>query len=354
MSIPVSLTLSQPVFGVNNHKWNRRIEPLRYKEAKSAYIESVEKVTATTIEYFFTLISAGEELAVARQNLDNAERLHRIAMARRTIGQISESELMQLDLSALQAKGLLTEAESNLRAQMFRFRAFLSLGERDTVMPELPERLPHLVMNYEEVLNMAQENNSFSKRLVRTQLEADYAVAAAKGNMRSINLYASVGYTGAGNNPHHAYDPLRGNQIVEVGVSVPVLDWGKRKAKVKQAESNRELLQSQNRLEQMNFNQDIFLLVENFNNQAVQLEIAEKADTLASKRYDTAVEAFMLGHINILDLNDARNSKDDARLKHVAELQRYWTYFYNVRSLTLYDFINRTNLDADFRSLILD
>lgn len=33
----------------------------------------------------------------------------------------------------------------------------------------------------------------------------------------------------------------------------------------------------------MDFNQDIFLLVENFNNQAAQLEIAAEVDTLAGK-----------------------------------------------------------------------
>jgi outer membrane protein TolC len=352
MSIPVSFTLTQPVFGVNTQKWNRRIEPVRYKEAKAAYIENVEGVTVAAITYYFNLLAAQENLVVSSQNLSNAETLYNIAVARRKIGRISESELMQLSLSALQAKGLLTEAESTLRAQMFRMRAFLALGENDSIIPELPERIPPLRMSFDEVFQMAQENNAFAKRMVRTHLEADFAVAVAKGNQRSINLYASIGYTGAGNSYRNAYDPLRGNQVVEVGISVPILDWGKRKAQVRQAESNRELLASQNRQAQMDFNQSIFLLVENFNNQATQLDIAEKADTLASKRYSTAMEAFMLGHIDILDLNDARNSKDNARLKHVDELQRYWTYFYNIRSLTLYDFMRRTNLDADFRELV--
>ncbi|MDE5983466.1 MAG: TolC family protein, partial [Duncaniella sp.] len=30
MSLPVALKLNQPIFGVNNIKWNRRIEPVRY------------------------------------------------------------------------------------------------------------------------------------------------------------------------------------------------------------------------------------------------------------------------------------------------------------------------------------
>lgn len=36
MSIPVALTLSQPLFGVNTMKWDRKIEPVRYAEAKAA------------------------------------------------------------------------------------------------------------------------------------------------------------------------------------------------------------------------------------------------------------------------------------------------------------------------------
>ena len=59
MSIPFGVTLVQPVFGVNNQKWGRRIEPVRYKEAKASYIESVEEVTLATISYFFSLLQIG-------------------------------------------------------------------------------------------------------------------------------------------------------------------------------------------------------------------------------------------------------------------------------------------------------
>ena len=140
--------------------------------------------------------------------------------------------------------------------------------------------------------------------------------------------------------------------MVEVGFSIPLLDWGKRKGKVKVAESNREVVLSKNRQDQMTFNQNIFLLVENFNNQAAQLEIAEEADEIAQKRYQTSIETFMIGKINILDLNDAQQSKDDAKQKHIQELYGFWSYFYNVRSVTLYDFLNDRNLDADFEEIV--
>jgi outer membrane protein TolC len=352
MSIPFGLTLTQPIFGVNHQKWNRRIEPLRYKEAKAAYMESVEDVTLSAIAYFFSLLQAKENLSIANHNVENADKLYDIAVAKREIGHISESELMQLKLSALQAKGIVTEAQSNLNAQMFRLRAFLALSEQDNIEPVVPELAPAFRMKYDEVLHKALENNSFAKSIMRKQLEADYAVASAKGNQRSINLFASIGYTGKDQVLRTAYDRLSGNQIVEVGVSIPLLDWGKRKGKVKVAESNREVVLSRNRQEQMNFNQNIFLLVENFNNQAAQLEIAEQSDAIAEKRHKTSIETFLIGKINILDLNDARKSKDEARLKHIEELYKYWNYYYNIRSVTLYDFQTDSDLDADFKELI--
>jgi outer membrane protein TolC len=259
---------------------------------------------------------------------------------------------MQLELAALQAKGIVTEAQSNLNACMFQLRSFLSLSEQEAIEPLVPESVPSLRMLYGEVLNKALENNSFAKAIIRRQLEADYAVASAKGNQRSINFFASVGYTGKDRSLDRTYQQLKGNQVVEVGISIPLLDWGKRKGKVKVAESNREVILSKTKQEQMTFNQNIFLLVENFNNQAGQLEIAEQADLIAEKRYNASIETFVIGKISVLDLNDAQKSKDEAKLKHIIELYRFWNYYYNVRSLTLYDFLTNSTLDAEFEEIV--
>jgi len=352
MSVPVGLTLTQPIFGVNDQKWKRRIEPVRYQEAKAGYMESVEKVTLTTIDLFFNLLLGQVNLRTAEQNLENADKLHQTAIAKRKIGHISETELMRLKQSALQAKGKLTERQSELNARMFQLRSFLGLSEADVIEPIIPEAAPNMRMSYQEVLSKAQENNSLAKQILRQQLEADYDVAIAKGNRRNINLFASIGYTGTDKTFQKAYDHLEDNQIVEVGITIPLLDWGKRKGKVKVAESNREVVQSKARQLQMNFNQDIFLLVEHFNNQAAQLDIATEVIGLAEKRYQTSFETYLIGKIDILDLNDAQTSKDDARQKHITELYNFWYFYYNIRSVTLYDFLNKRTLDADFEEIV--
>lgn len=138
-------------------------------------------------------------------------------------------------------------------------------------------------------------------------------MAKAKGDLRQIEMYAQVGLTGTGNEFRRAYDPLKSNQIVEVGMKIPIVDWGKRRGKVKVAQSNLRLTESRLRMETQEFNQNLFILVERFNNQQQQLDLAARADTIAVKRYDTNVETFLVGKISTLDLNDSQSAKDEAR-----------------------------------------
>ena len=352
MSVPFGVTLSQPIFGVNNLKWQRRIEPIRYKEAKAAFLEDVERVTLRTITYYFQLLMAKENLHIAQQNKLNANRIFEIAEARREMGQISENELLQLKLSVLKATSSVTREQSGLNAAMFQLRSFLGLSEQDSIDALIPDMMEYPNIAYYDVLTKAQENNPFAQNIRRRQLEADFEVAQAKGNRRQIDLYASVGYTGQDQKLRSAYSDLMDYQVVQVGVKIPILDWGKRKGRVKVAESNREVISSRLKQEQMDFNQDIFLLVEQFNNQAEQFRISKEADQIAQRRYNTSVESFMIGKINTLDLNDAQLSKDNARGKYVSEMHLYWYYLYQIRSLTLYDFVEGGDIDAEFESLI--
>ena len=352
MSVPVSLELTQPVFGVNTYKWDRRIEPVRYAEAKASFISATEEVTMSTITYFFNLLQYKEVLGTAKQNKENSDRLYEVGKAKRKMGQISENDLLQLKLNALQAQADVTSAESNLNAAMFQLRSFLGVSEQENLNPVIPSTVPDVDIDYNTVLNKALERNSFAQNIRRRQLEADYSVATARGNLRSINLFASIGYDGQERNFTGAYRDLADNQIVEVGFTIPLLDWGKRRGQVRVAKSNREVELSRIRQEQMNFNQNIFILVENFNNQAQQLAIAEEADRIAERRYKTSVETFMIGKISTLDLNDAQNSKDEARQQHISELYSYWYYFYQIRSLTLWDFERDEPLEADFERIV--
>ena len=350
MSLPVAVTLSQPLFSVNHLKWNRRIEPLRYREAQARFLTETEQVAMQAISLYFGLLLAGEQVNIARQNLQTAEKLYEVAQAKRRMGTISENDVLQLRLDVLTARSALTNSESNRQTRQFALRSFLDV-EAD-IEPVVPEGVPQVRLDYDNVLNHALQNNALATTMRRRQMEADYAVASARANRQSINLYAQLGYTGTGDNMNSAYRNLLSNEVVSVGITVPLLDWGKRKGQRRMAESNRDIVQGQLRQQSQDFRQDIFILTEQFNNQAEQLRIACEADTIARRRYHTNVETFKIGSISTLELSDAQKAKDQARIGRIQQLFNYWYYYYQLRSIALWDFERGCELTADVERLI--
>lgn len=235
---------------------------------------------------------------------------------------------------------------------MFRLRSFLGINDDVEIIPELPGDVPDIEIVYADALEKALANNKFSKNLLRRQMEADYEVAKAKGDMRQINLFAQVGFTGTGPEFRNAYNPMKDNQVIQLGFRIPILDWGKRRGRVKVAESNREVVESSIRQESQNFNQDMFILVERFNNQRRQLDIAKRADEIAEKRYNTNVETFIIGKISTLDLNDSQAKKDESRQQLINELYLFWHYYYQLRSLTLWNYAENTDIDNDIDAIL--
>ena len=350
MSLPVAVTLSQPLFSVNHLKWNRRIEPLRYREAQARFLTETEQVAMQAISLYFGLLLAGEQVNIARQNLQTAEKLYEVAQAKRRMGTISENDVLQLRLDVLTARSALTNSESNRQTRQFALRSFLDV-EAD-IEPSVPEDVPQVRLDYDNVLSHALQNNALATTMRRRQMEADYAVASARANRQSVNLYAQLGYTGTGENISNAYRNLLSNEVVQVGITVPLLDWGKRKGQRRLAESNRDIIQGQLRQQSQDFRQDIFILTEQFNNQAEQLRIACEADTIARRRYHTNVETFKIGSISTLELSSAQTAKDQARQNRIQQLFNYWYYYYQLRSIALWDFERGCELTADVERLI--
>ena len=60
----------------------------------------------------------------------------------------------------------------------------------------------------------------------------------------------------------------------------------------------------------------------------------------------------MVGRISVLDLNDSQVKKDEARSDYIQQLYNYWYYYYQLRSLTLWDYQSSTPLESDIKHLL--
>ena len=63
------------------------------------------------------------------------------------------------------------------------------------------------------------------------------------------------------------------------------------------------------------------------------------------------METFIIGKISTLDLNDSQSKKDESKRNYINELYKFWNYWYRIRSLTLYDYANLCDINADIEKI---
>ena len=72
--------------------------------------------------------------------------------------------------------------------------------------------------------------------------------------------------------------------------------------------------------------------------------ITSKADTVAGKQFEVARNRYTTGKITNDALYLAQGEKDAAVLAKVQALRNYWTSYYRLRRVTLYDFERNVEL----------
>lgn len=350
---PVSIGYRQSLFGYNSLKWNRRIEPLRYKEAKKTYIETLELVAARATQKFFALATAQSNHETASFNYANADTLYQYARGRYNIGTITENEMLQLELNMLTEETNQMNARIEMDNCMQELRSYLGIQSDEDLVVKVSDRVPNFSVELHEALLMANENNPDIQNMIRRKLESESNVSYTRANAGlKADLYLSFGLTQKAGKLGDAYkDPLD-KQYVSLGISLPILDWGRGKGQIRVARSQRDLIHAQVEQDKTDFELNVYKLVKQFNLQTHRVRIASRTDETAQRRSEVARRLYIQGKSTILDLNASISEKDAARRNYISTLYNYWNLYYALRSLTLFDFEKNLPLAANYNLLI--
>lgn len=350
---PVNIGYRQSLFGHNSLKWDRRIEPVRYREARKRYVETLELVAAAATQKFFALATAQSNYEIACTNYANADTLYIYARGRYDIGTISENEMLQLEINKLTEETNRMNARIEVDNAMQELRSYLGIQQDVELKVRIEDFVPDLQIDLNEALMLAAQNSPDIENMQRRRLESESAVSQARANAGlKADIYLRFGLTQTADRWKNAWRNPMDQQYVSLSVSLPILDWGRGKGQVRVAKSNRDLVQTQVEQDKTDFDLNIRKLVKQFNLQAQRVHIAARTDTTAQRRADVARRLYLLGQSTILDLNASITEKDSARRNYVTALYDYWSLYYTLRSLTLYDFGQGRPLEEDLERLI--
>lgn len=351
---PFSIGYSQSFFGYNSLKWDRRIEPVRYREARKSYAETLELIASQTCNYFYALASAQTNLNIAQSNLASADTLYRYAQGRYRIGSITENEMLQLEVNKLNEEASVMQAQMDVEDAMQTLRSYLGLSDGQDIEVRPTDSIVPFEVPLDEALQRAYENSPDPENFKRRILESKSSLASAKASRGlKADLYMQFGLSQTAERFHDSYHNPLNQQYVSLSLAFPILDWGRGRGRVRVARSQLELTETQVSQAVDDFEQNVRKMVRQFNLQARQVAIAARTEQTARRRYEVALKLYLSGKSTILDLNAATNEKDAAQRSYISSMQTYWTLYYGLRSMTQYDFRNRCPLSHELEAAAL-
>jgi outer membrane protein TolC len=122
--------------------------------------------------------------------------------------------------------------------------------------------------------------------------------------------------------------------------------------RVKMAQSVAETVRYRQEQARIDYEQDILVKVMEFNARQTQCEVSRRAEGIADERFELSVENFTRGTLSVTELNTAQTDKDNARREYISNLRDYWTSYFTLRRLSLYDYLSGTDIGTEFDKLI--
>lgn len=340
-STPFQIGIRQQLFRPNALAWDNREQDIRTDVAERQYLENRESIAQQTASLFFDLFAARTALANAEANARVNDTLFILNKGRYEVGRIGENDLLQSELAILRSRNAVDAARLNVQRAAASLRLQLGMPDDSPIDLVVSNTLPAMVIDTAVAVREALRNAAQLRDLDLQELQGKRRLSEAKRNTSiGATVSASVGYNQTAENLNESYRAPLQSQQFSVGVELPLVQWGARRAQIQAAQADQDRVLTDSRRTREQRAQDARFAALEVEQAARLLATAAKADSVGSKRFEVARNRYTIGRIDISNLYIAQVEKDQALENYVLALRGYWDAFYRIRRLTLYDFVN--------------
>lgn len=344
-SKPLTFALSQPLLQINSMKWDQEAQDIHYRMASRELAEAMEDCALDATNKFFDLYLASMNSSNAALNAAINDTLYRISRGRFNVGKIAENDLLQSELAYLNAQTQLENANVGLHRSQQNLKAALGLSSSTMIDLLPPTEVPAAGIEPEVALLQARQNRSDVLNFDLQLLTAERTVAQARSdNSFNATMTASLGYNQRAPALPDAYRDLLDQSQLNVGFTIPIFRWGVGTSAVDAALADQRRAEASVAQQRHDFEQEVLYQAARLNLLRQQVAVAAKSDTIAQRRFEVAKDRYLIGKIDIPILFIAQSEKDNARRANVQTMWDYWSTYFRVRRLALYDFETGTSL----------
>ena len=335
----LSVSLDQPLFTYNRTKLNLRELELALENSQLNYAIQLLALERQVAQAFYYVYQQQQSLEISRLAYQNMQQSYEVSRNKVDAGISAREEMFQAELNLATTRSDYENALVSLENAKDDFKLLIGISILDEIIV-----LPNIAVDTIKVDIAFAIDQGLANRMELRQREIDIEVSqfdliqTKSLNEFRGNLALELGLFGDNENIGNLYEKPTDNESVSLSLSIPIWDWGERKARIKASEASIESSKISQEEEENNIILGIRKVYRNLNNLQNQIVIARQSVTNAQLTYDLNLEKYKNGDLTGMDLNIFQNQLSEKQIAYTNSLISYKLELLNLKIQTLYDF----------------
>ena len=335
------LNINQPLFTYNRLKLQLKELELNYENANISYALQRLNLERNVTQYFYSVYMAQMNLNIAKEELANTQKSYDIISNKVEAGLAAKEELYQAELNLATSKSTVQNDEVTLANAKDQLKLYLGMDLFEDISV-----LANIAENPVQVDLDKAIDNGLNSRMELRQREIDVETSQFEMiRTKALNEFSGalnlrLGIAGDDPNLGNVLDAPTSSPSVSLSFSIPLFDWGEKKARIAAQEA---AIQSQ----QLNYSDEKNQIIigirqafRNLQNQRTQIEIAKQNEKNAQLTYEINLERYENGDLTGMDLNLYQTQLSQNKVASAQALINYKIELLNLKIQSLYDFEN--------------
>lgn len=333
------LQLSQPIFTYNKRKMELKQIEYDYENANISYALQRLNTEKQITDQFYAVYMNQRNLAISREELTNAQQSYDIIKNKVEADLAAKDELFQAEVNLATARSSVEERMVALENSKDQLKQTLgmNLDEDLTVFAEI--EVKPVDVNVEQAIRHGLESRLELRQREIESEELGFEMIRTKAlNEFKGDISISFGLIGDNRHLENIYQNPTQNPRVAISFTVPIFDWGEKKARIKAQKVAQQINELDFHEDKVDIELNIRQVWRSLENLRTQIKIAEQNVKNAQLTYDLNLTRYREGDITGMEISQFQTQLSNKKITYSQTLINYKIELLNLKILSLYDF----------------
>jgi len=337
----ISLRFDQPIFTHNTRKMELKRLEIAYENSGIAYALERLRTEVNIARQFYSVYMAQNNLKIRKEELENERVNYEIIKSKADAELIPKVELFQAEVNYASAQSTVENQIATLENAKDALKLTLGMPLDENINVKGDIEINTVLVNSEQAIRSGMVSRmELRQREIDIELSDLQMIEANAFNEFRGNISLSLGITGVDEIFGNMYDKPTQNPRVSVSFSVPIFDWGEKKARVKAQQTAQTIAKLNYENQKNDVELNIRQVLREIERIYAQIGIEEKNLRNAQLTYDLNVIKYREGELTGMQMSQYQTQLSTRKISYSQTLIDYKIALLNLKIAALYDFEN--------------